>query len=105
MADGKRFVLHSSEIRRREESFSHPWNAKSQLIGVQLSRALGLKRTGVSIARMPRVRNPSSTTPTARKKSGSIFCPAAVSPRLMARRSRWVSAILWPFRHLRCLII
>src|SRR5262249_4404070 len=33
--------------------FSHPWNPKSQLIGVQLSRALGLKRTAVSIARMP----------------------------------------------------
>ena len=53
MADAKRFILHSSEIREREQSFSHPWNPKSQLIGVQLSRALGLKRTAVSIARMP----------------------------------------------------
>src|SRR5678815_5569439 len=53
MADAKRFILHSSEIRQREQSFSHPWNPKSQLIGVQLSRALGLKRTAVSIARMP----------------------------------------------------
>jgi uncharacterized cupin superfamily protein len=54
MPDGKRFILQSSEIRQREQSFSHPWNPKSQLIGVQLSRALGLKRTGVSIARMHR---------------------------------------------------
>jgi uncharacterized cupin superfamily protein len=53
MADAKQFVLHASQIRQREQSFSHPWNPKSQLIGVQLSRALGLKRTAVSIARMP----------------------------------------------------
>jgi uncharacterized cupin superfamily protein len=53
MADTKQFILHSSEIRQREQSFSHPWNPKSELIGVQLGRALGLKRTGVNIARMP----------------------------------------------------
>jgi uncharacterized cupin superfamily protein len=53
MADAKRFILTSFEISQREQPFSHPWNPKSQLIGVQLSRALGLKRTGVSIARIP----------------------------------------------------
>ena len=53
MADAKRFILTSSEITQREQPFSHPWNPKSRLIGVQLSRALGLKRTGVSIARIP----------------------------------------------------
>ena len=53
MADTKQFILCSSEIEQREQSFSHPWNPKSQLIGVQLSRTLGLKRTAVSIARMP----------------------------------------------------
>src|SRR4030095_5645437 len=52
MADTKQFVLRSAEIGRREQSFSHPWNPKSQLIGMQLSRALGLKRTAVNIARM-----------------------------------------------------
>jgi uncharacterized cupin superfamily protein len=46
----QRFILHASEIGQREQSFSHPWNPKSQLIGVQLSRALGLKRTA---GRMP----------------------------------------------------
>jgi hypothetical protein len=40
MADIKQFILRSSEIKQREQSFSHPWNSKSQLIGVQLSRAL-----------------------------------------------------------------
>lgn len=53
MPDGKRFILHCSEIRQGEQSFSHPWNPKSQLIGVQLGRALDLKRTGVSIACIP----------------------------------------------------
>jgi uncharacterized cupin superfamily protein len=53
MADTKQFILRFSEIKQREQSFSHPWNPKSQLIGVQLSRALGLKRTGVNIARIP----------------------------------------------------
>jgi uncharacterized cupin superfamily protein len=53
MADAKRFILTSSEIMQREQPFSHPWNPKSCLIGVQLSRALGLKRAGVSIARIP----------------------------------------------------
>jgi uncharacterized cupin superfamily protein len=53
MADAKQFVLHASDTRQHEQSFSHPWNPNSQLIGVQLSRALGLKRAAVSIARMP----------------------------------------------------
>jgi uncharacterized cupin superfamily protein len=53
MADAKQLILRASEIGQREQSFSHPWNPKSQLIGVQLSRALGLKRTAVNIARMP----------------------------------------------------
>jgi uncharacterized cupin superfamily protein len=53
MVDTKQFVLQAAEIAQREQSFSHPWNPKSQLIGVQLSRVLGLKRAAVSIARMP----------------------------------------------------
>ena len=53
MADARRFILRSSEIAQREQPFSHPWNPKSQLIGVQLSRTLGLKRAAVNIARMP----------------------------------------------------
>jgi uncharacterized cupin superfamily protein len=53
MAGAKQFVVRAAEIKQREQSFSHPWNPKSQLIGVRLSRALGLKRAAVSIARMP----------------------------------------------------
>lgn len=32
---------------------SHPWNPKSEIHGVQLARLAGLKRTGVSLARIP----------------------------------------------------
>jgi uncharacterized cupin superfamily protein len=53
MMDARQFILRSSEIKEREQVFSHPWNPNSQLIGVQLSRALALKRAAVSIARMP----------------------------------------------------
>lgn len=53
MADAKKFILTSSAITQSEQPFSHPWNPKSLLIGVQLGRAVGLKRTGVNIARMP----------------------------------------------------
>jgi uncharacterized cupin superfamily protein len=53
MADAKRFILTSVAITECEQPFSHPWNPKSQLVGVQLGRTLGLKRTGVSIARIP----------------------------------------------------
>ena len=53
MADAKKLIRTSSAITEREQPFSHPWNVKSELIGVQLGRALGLKRTGINIARMP----------------------------------------------------
>jgi uncharacterized cupin superfamily protein len=53
MASAKSYLLTASDIAQREQPFSHPWNPKSHLIGMQLSRALGLKRTGVSIARIP----------------------------------------------------
>src|SRR5687768_1658100 len=53
MADAKRFILTSSAITECEQPCSHPWNPKSQLVGVQLGLTLGLKRTGVRIARIP----------------------------------------------------
>lgn len=48
-----KFLIKASDIKAREAQFSHPWNPKSLLIGTQISRMLGLKRTGVTIARMP----------------------------------------------------
>ena len=48
-----KFLLKAGDIKSKEAQFSHPWNPKSLLIGTQISRMLGLKRTGVTIARMP----------------------------------------------------
>ena len=46
-------VLRAADIAAKQQPFSHPWNPKSELIGVLLGKALGLKRTGVAIARIP----------------------------------------------------
>jgi uncharacterized cupin superfamily protein len=45
-------LLSADDIRRREASFSHPWNPDSEITGTMLARAAGLKRVGVSIARL-----------------------------------------------------
>ena len=34
------------------QTFSHPWNPKSEISGAQLGKMAGLRRTGVSIARI-----------------------------------------------------
>jgi uncharacterized cupin superfamily protein len=46
-------VLRAGEIGDRQEAFAHPWNLNSEMYGVQLGRAAGLKRLGVSIVRIP----------------------------------------------------
>jgi uncharacterized cupin superfamily protein len=38
---------------KKEESFSHPWNPNSLIIGTRISRMVGLRRTGVSLVRVP----------------------------------------------------
>jgi hypothetical protein len=113
MAGAKEFILTSSGITEREQPFSHPWNPKSQLIGVQLSRAVGLKRelgfissnsmtraagllaehikqswqfAGVSIARIPPGKESFVTTRTNPKKSGSTSFPGAALPKSLAKR-------------------
>ena len=46
-------IFRAAEIQAQEQSFSHPWNANSQITGTMLGRALGLQRIGVSLARIP----------------------------------------------------
>lgn len=46
-------VLHAEEIRRRRETFSHPWNDRSEIQGFHMSREAGLERTGISYAEIP----------------------------------------------------
>ncbi len=46
-------LLRAADIRSNEVTFSHPWNPQSCITGTLLARTLGLKRTGVSLARIP----------------------------------------------------
>ena len=45
-------LLRSRDIGARQQTFSHPWNPNSEITGVMMGRMLGLKRLGVSIARI-----------------------------------------------------
>lgn len=45
-------LLRKDAIREAEGTFSHPWNPASEITGTQMARLAGLKRTGVSIARV-----------------------------------------------------
>ncbi|MCU0545861.1 MAG: cupin domain-containing protein [Oscillatoriaceae cyanobacterium Prado104] len=53
MTEKKTFILRTTEIAEKTASFSHPWNPNSLIIGTQISRLTGLKRTGVSLAKIP----------------------------------------------------
>lgn len=46
-------ILRKAEIEAKTFSFSHPWNPKSEIIGAMMGRLAGLKRTGVSLVRVP----------------------------------------------------
>lgn len=45
-------ILRKAAIEQAAATFSHPWNAASQITGTQLGRLAGLRRTGVSLARI-----------------------------------------------------
>ena len=45
-------LLRAADIAAKFGTHSHPWNPKSEMSGVQLSRQAGLQRTGVSLARI-----------------------------------------------------
>jgi uncharacterized cupin superfamily protein len=46
------YLLRSADIAALSQTFSHPWNARSEISGYQLARATGLRRIGVSLARL-----------------------------------------------------
>ncbi|WP_330203671.1 cupin domain-containing protein [Cyanobacterium sp. DS4] len=52
MEGKKTFILRAKEIADSIQTFSHPWNSKSEISGVYLGRTVGLKRTGVNFARI-----------------------------------------------------
>ena len=45
-------LLTAAEIAEKSGTFSHPWNPQSEISGAQLGRLTGLRRTGVSLARI-----------------------------------------------------
>jgi len=53
VADQKSLLLRAEQIAANLESSSHPWNPNSELLGFQLGRMVGLKRTGVNFVRIP----------------------------------------------------
>ena len=53
MASQTPYLLRAQEIQSKESTFSHPWNPNSSITGTMLARVLGLRRVGVSLARIP----------------------------------------------------
>jgi len=53
MSDNCANLVRAAAIKAAEEQAAHPWNPKSRLVGTQMSPMAGLKRTGVSIVRIP----------------------------------------------------
>lgn len=47
------YLIRADAVKAAEDSGSHPWNPESLLFGTHLSKVGGLKRTGVSIVRIP----------------------------------------------------
>ena len=48
-----KFLFNTDEIKQHEGTFSHPWNTNSHVTGTHLSELAGLKRSGISIVRVP----------------------------------------------------
>jgi len=54
MADpSSEFLLRAADVKSKERSFSHPWNKNSSVATTFLGRALGLRRAGVNLTRLP----------------------------------------------------
>jgi uncharacterized cupin superfamily protein len=46
------YLLRAADIEGRSQTFSHPWNPRSEITGYQLAKATGLRRVGVNLARI-----------------------------------------------------
>jgi uncharacterized cupin superfamily protein len=53
MSEPKPLLIRSTEVKEKERQFSHPWNASSSVSTAFLGRAVGLRRTGVNLTRVP----------------------------------------------------
>jgi uncharacterized cupin superfamily protein len=52
MENKKTLILRAEQIADSIQTFSHPWNPKSEISGTYLGRMVGLERTGVNFARV-----------------------------------------------------
>jgi uncharacterized cupin superfamily protein len=52
MAEQESLILKAEQISSNLQSFSHPWNPNSELLGTQLGRMVGLKRTEVGFVKV-----------------------------------------------------
>lgn len=52
MSDAKP-LIRAAEAQAAAQTFSHPWNPKSQVTGARLGTMAGLVRTGVNLVRIP----------------------------------------------------
>lgn len=52
MAESIQFLLKADVIAKSAQTISHPWNPNSQITRTMIAKMTGLKRTGVSIARI-----------------------------------------------------
>lgn len=52
MADSKQLLVRADHSAASAQTFSHPWNAKSELSVTMIGRMAGLTRTGVSLGRI-----------------------------------------------------
>ena len=46
-------LIRAADSAAKAGRHAHPWNPRSEMIGVQLGRLAGLERTGISLARIP----------------------------------------------------
>jgi uncharacterized cupin superfamily protein len=45
-------LIRAADIKKSEDTYSHPWNAQSEITGTRMSELAGLSRTGVSLVRI-----------------------------------------------------
>ena len=46
-------IVRAADSAAHAQAFSHPWNPESLMLGTQLARSVGLRRTGVNLIRIP----------------------------------------------------
>ncbi len=56
--DQGKFLVRAAEISGETSRYSHPWNPDSEIFGVRLSSLVGPSRVGVSLTRVPAVKEP-----------------------------------------------